>query len=170
MIPGETSAAASLSVETVHVVVVTALAGVLPLARRVAFTLSLTGTQSVEALAAAVVDRLVAVLSDANAVGRLGEIGGAALNALGVVAHPVRRGALAVLADRRVANRREIAESIADEALGGDAGDDDVRPVEEALHHHLPMLDREQLVEYDPRSGDAVLWTDPGAVGSVLRS
>ncbi|RBI58763.1 hypothetical protein DMJ13_25855 [halophilic archaeon] len=71
----------------------------------------------------------------------------------------VRRRILSILADEEVMTRTELAEVL--------AGDEDIpatdtQSLEISLHHnHLPRLDDNHYIEYDPRTGDIVLWKDP---------
>lgn len=79
-----------------------------------------------------------------------------------MVTDPIRRRALAILADRESTTRTALAERLAaDEAVPTD----DVRRLEILLHHqHLPKLEDERYVEYDRRNGEISLWADPSAV------
>lgn len=83
-----------------------------------------------------------------------------------VLAHPVRRKVLALLVEHGEITRTELAERIArDEEVPTESR----YHLEILLHHnHLPRLDEELYVEYDPRNGDIVLWEDPRAVMSQL--
>ena len=96
------------------------------------------------------------------------ELSIALANSLGVLGHQVRRKVLTLLAERNVLHRSGLAQKI--------VGDDEiphenVERVTLSLHHnHLPKLADHDYVEYDPRTGDVVLWKDPSAVKSSLRS
>lgn len=91
-----------------------------------------------------------------------------ALQSSSTLAHPVRRRVLSVLIDRGVVRREALAESI---AADGSIAPDDRGRVEIALHHeHLPKLEDGQLIEYDHRNGDVVLWADPDAAAELLDS
>lgn len=84
----------------------------------------------------------------------------------GVLSHPVRRKILHLMTDRSTVNREDLATAVAD--------DEGLSPmnVEEAeilLHHkHLPKLADQGYVDYDPRTGDVVLWEDPSTVEERL--
>lgn len=102
------------------------------------------------------------------ASGSVDELGAAIANGFGALGHAVRRRVLALLADRGVSNRSEIAEELAtDPAVSAEEAD----RLNVSLHHnHLPKLDDCGYVEYDVRSGDVALWRAPEEVESELES
>ncbi len=73
-----------------------------------------------------------------------------------------------MLVDHDILRQEELAESLArDETVP----QDDPTQIEIALHHHhLPMLSEELFIDYDSRSGDAVLWKDSDAATELLES
>ncbi|WP_224268911.1 DUF7344 domain-containing protein [Haloprofundus salinisoli] len=103
-----------------------------------------------------------------STVGLTDELGPMLLNSVGVLAHPVRRNVLSYLTADEVLNRTELSERLAaDREVAGDDAD----RLELMLHHsHLPKLADEQFVDYEPRSGDVVLWKDADRTHSLLES
>ena len=76
---------------------------------------------------------------------------------------------MAILVEQRHMTLRDLAERIAAEP--NDVSERDPGTLELVLHHnHLPRLDDELYVEYDPRAGDVILWEDPQTVSRRLRN
>ena len=83
-----------------------------------------------------------------------------------MVTDPVRRKALAILAEQQRTTRTALAEQL---AADEDVPTDDVRHIEILLHHqHLPKLEDELYIEYDTRNGDISLWAESHVVESYL--
>lgn len=96
----------------------------------------------------------------------LGEVGVLAV-AASVVRNPVRQAVLTILVEQERTTRRYLAEALPGRMDEGPATVPDA--LELVLHHnHLPRLDEELYIEYDPRSGDVVLWQDARAVARQL--
>ena len=71
----------------------------------------------------------------------------------------IRRKILEILADEEQLTRSELVEELAKDR---DFHGVEPRSLEIDLHHnHLPRLDDEQYIEYDPRNGDVTLWKEP---------
>lgn len=100
-------------------------------------------------------------------VSTLDDGGISSIGAGSVLSQPVRRAAMTILINQRQMTRRELAEKISEESKSVSATDPDT--LEVSLHYnHLPRLNDELYVEYDPRSGDVVLWEDPQVVARQL--
>lgn len=84
-----------------------------------------------------------------------------------MVSNSIRKQILTVLAEEETMRRADLAEVL---AAAEEIPTADTRTIEIALHHnHLPRLDDENVIEYDVRTGDIVLWEDPERVRARLR-
>lgn len=85
---------------------------------------------------------------------------------LGLLSDPIRRGVLRLLVEDEASTREALTRALADvEGLDRE----EAARLRVAMHHiHLPKLDDEQYIDYDPLMGDVVLWADPDAVSEDL--
>jgi hypothetical protein len=80
--------------------------------------------------------------------------------------HPIRRRILSILFEHSEHTRSELAEQLATDS---DISTCDTHHLEIVLHHnHLPRLDDERYIEYDPRSGDLRRWKDSKVIRAHL--
>jgi DNA-binding transcriptional ArsR family regulator len=83
-----------------------------------------------------------------------------------MIADPVRRKILSVLADEQMMSRSDLGEVLASDE---DIPAADTHDLEMSLHHnHLPKLTDDNYIEYDTRTGDVVLWKDPQRIRAHL--
>jgi len=99
-------------------------------------------------------------------VGLLEELLATLVPLLGLLSDPVRRGVLRLLVEGGPSTRDELTATLAESQRLDDA---EMERLEVAMHHvHLPKLDAQQYVDYDPLMGDVVLWADPDEVTDDL--